>query len=160
MVDTNKFSYQISLMNEEISSIRNKHSTIIRQMMIEDFDSLRKQYSGLDKVFIRGYTPAWNDGEECTHRHQVFVNNSGEYSDVSEFYEIVIDRDFDYSDIPEHIKKINSKLSKDDCKRVQAYFNDMDDTMEASFGTNWYMIIDFTTEEVTIDFHDDYDCGY
>jgi hypothetical protein len=46
----------------------------VESMLYAWFNSTCESYPHLEHVEVRGYTPEWNDGEECYHSDDVFVN--------------------------------------------------------------------------------------
>lgn len=158
-MDTNKIVERIAAMNEKIKEVREQSQSEIRDLLMESLQTVKETYPNLQFVGLTGHTPSFNDGEECTHTHRVYVSNNGGYSDIAEYYECIRGEDFEYNKLPPHIKCINANLNKNDAKKVETLFMGLDDIFEQAFGTDWNIEIDFTGERVTLT-HDEYDCGY
>lgn len=118
---------------------------------------------GLSHIFVLGFTPEFNDGEECVHRTVVFIENdrsNHKYTNVIEYHER-FDYDLDYDNPPSHIIDINAGISREQARELEdAFSKKYSYILEEVLGTNWKLEIEFLEDgEVKIT-HGDYDCGY
>lgn len=118
---------------------------------------------GLTHIFVLGFTPEFNDGEECEHRTIVFIENDRsdhKYTNVIEYFER-FDYDLDYDNPPSSVLAVNSGLSRDKANALEkAFMSKYSEVLEDVLGTNWKLEIEFLEDgEVKIT-NGDYDCGY
>lgn len=118
---------------------------------------------GLSHIFVLGFTPEFNDGEECVHRTVVFIENDRadhKYTNVIEYHER-FDYDLDYDNPPSRILDINAGLTREQARNLEdAFSKKYSYILEEVLGTNWKLEIEFLEDgEVKIT-NGDYDCGY
>ncbi|WPJ50501.1 hypothetical protein RCIP0023_00459 [Klebsiella phage RCIP0023] len=145
-------------MNAEIEEVRQKYVTIFNDDFNIVLQAIKDKYPALEVVYIRAWTPHWNDGEECKHNMSVHVDNNGKYTDIEEFFECT-ERNFDWDEAPDCIKNVNKGISTKMSKEIVGLFEAYQDSFESILGTNWKMTIDFTQER-PIMVKEDYECGY
>ncbi|AQW88681.1 hypothetical protein FDH34_gp156 [Serratia phage BF] len=124
-----------------------------------DCTELKSAYPNLDRIFILGSTPEWNDGEECTHDSSVYIENTSNYSDCKEYFECVFG--WDEPEIPEHLVDSNKNLSDNDVTEIKNIIRQsgLENILEVIYETNFNVVIDFTGDEVQVTV-EDYECGH
>ncbi|AFC21607.1 hypothetical protein GAP32_157 [Cronobacter phage vB_CsaM_GAP32] len=136
----------------------------LREKFIEDLKldaaELKAAFPNLDKIFIIGSTPEWNDGEECVHESEVLIENrNGDgWYDMRTY----VDRMYwDAEVVPDEFLHINMNLSPEDLSKIRLILLNagLEDDLEAVFETNYHIIIDMTGEDVEV-IVEDYDRGY
>jgi len=133
-------------------------STFIVQLT-EDLKELQQKYPNLDKIFVLGSTPEWNDGEECNHYSNVYITNISD-SCNDEMYEYVDRVYYDEDQVPDEFLYVNVNLSVKEAQEVHGILRtaNFEDCLEQVFETNFHIIIDMTSDiKVTVK---DYECGY
>lgn len=85
--------------------------------------------SDTETFHIYGFTPNWNDGEECLHRMNCFINDwhGGEpapWIDEDGLDESVFKRHFWSKELHNHIKSFEREFSAE---------------LQEAFGTNWLL---------------------
>lgn len=120
-----------------------KGEEVLRAGLLSDFASLFDICPDLRALRLQGYTPTWNDGEECTHRqHEPVING----------FDLNTRRLKD----PRQIDQASAKTEEivgQFCRWHQY------STTPQAFGTNWQL--DFTRTEDGIEFElSEYDCGH
>jgi hypothetical protein len=123
-------------------SLIEKGKETLRAGLISDFASLFDICPDLGTLRLLGYTPTWNDGDECTHRQlEPIINGFERYSRRLEEQVGRLD---------EEAEEVVARF----CRRRQH------STIPKAFGTNWQL--DFTrTEDGSIEFElSEYDCEH
>lgn len=125
------------------------------QLVQQFFQSLFAENEKLTHVYVTGYTPVWNDGEECVHDTRVYIfNDIKGWSELGDLLECHLGWDLGDEENPNpEYAAINAGLSKSQC-------NDIEDqipvyAMSEAFGTNWIVIA--TRDKVTIQ---EFEVGY
>ena len=107
-------------------------------------------------VSITGYTPGFNDGEPCEHSLYVETTEEAVEKALNQFADG--ESDAEESD---HFKKLATARWSDSSRAVRDIFDDLDEILHTSFGTNWQIIAAFDDEgNFHYNFDADYDCGY
>ena len=137
-------------------ALREKFITELEQ----DFYALREEFPGLDKIFVLGCTPEWNDGEECVHESDIYIENQqDERWDEMGLY---VDRMYwDEEEVPDDFLHINTALSKEQVSQIKEILRKakFEDNLETVFETNFNIIVDFTEQDIKVHV-EDYDRGY
>lgn len=137
-----------------IDNAKKDASTKGSQLLEQYFSDLFTREPLLTHVFITGYTPLWNDGEECFHDTQVYIHNDMDsWGEMGEFLESKMNWDIDYDNPSPEFAAINAGISK-------SMSRDIEDVlpvhaMSSVFGTNWLVIA--SHEGVTVH---KYEIGY
>lgn len=143
---------QIELLKEDA---RSRAVQLLEQFFADLFETNPK----LTHVFCTGYTPKWNDGEECYHDTEVFIHNdlSDEgWNEMADFLECKLGWNTSNSseNTPsEELLAVNPNLSKSECRDIEVQIPI--DAMSEALGTDWLIIA--TREGVELK---EYDCGY
>lgn len=120
-----------------------KGEETLRAGLLSDFASLFDACPDLQALRLQGYTPTWNDGDECTHRQREPIINGFELNTWRLEY-------------PRQIGQASAKTEEivgQFCSRHEY------SPMPKAFGTNWQL--DFTWTEDGVSFElSEYDCGY
>jgi hypothetical protein len=126
-----------------------------------DCNELKDKFPELEHIFVLGYTPEWNDGEECTHSSEVFISKDAPraWDTVDEYVERLYWRD--ESECPEAYKNSNQNLSLEDAKAIKdiLYNAQFEDGLNEVLETNFNIVIDFTGETVEVNVSY-YECGH
>lgn len=124
------------------------------QLLEPFFDDLFITNPKLTHVYVMGYTPGWNDGEECFHTTQVHIYNDVDgWGELGEFLECKLNWDIDYDNPSSEFMAVNAGLSKSKCRDIEDLLPV--DAMSSAFGTDWLVIA--TRDGVTIQ---EFDIGY
>lgn len=132
-----------------------------------DMDGLKQKFPNLDVIYIVGTTPEWNDGEECTHDSEIFIDASSKYSGLGDLYERMYGC-YDLNDqadldenVPTDLHKVNKKLTKEEVSEINEilYAAQLEKNLETVFDTNWMIFIDFRNGNTEVT-KEDYECGY
>lgn len=125
---------KIKELSESVKSLTEQVHKINEMIFKLIVTSLFEEYPELKKFAFTGYTPAYNDGEECT------FTLGTDYPDINE------DCGDDYSN------EVNNQLSD----IVTQYLNILpEEFYNSHFGTNFRVIV--TPNDIQIE---EYDCGY
>jgi len=126
-----------------------------------DCAELKAHFPTLEHIFVLGYTPEWNDGEECTHSSEVFISKDAPHvwDTVDEYVERLYWRDEE--ECPPAYKTSNQNLSIKDVQKIEDILREakFEDVLEVVYETNFNIVIDFTGETVQITVKE-YDCGH
>ncbi len=124
-----------------------------------------KAIPGMNKIIIKGYTPGFNDGDECTHSSQVYYDKRYDFSEIAEegIYglEEFLGAPEEFIDELYNWEEINNVNTYDDSYegKINELTSLLDDIIEKTYFTDYIVYIDLTTDEPTIT-HEDYECGY
>lgn len=147
----------IALRDESISQAKAYCVERVTPMLSTLFEGIRKP--NLTHIFVLGYTPAWNDGEECEHNTVAYVSNKSSYPDILEYFER-FDDELDWDNPDPKYALINSNLTHETAKDIgRKFVTEYQYLLEEVFGTNWRLEITFTDDGILLK-HDEYDCGY
>lgn len=151
----------IGAREETIHKAKTECSNKALPLLLKEFETEKVQ--DLTHIYVLGYTPEWNDGEECEHRTCVYIENdraNHKYTNVIEYHER-FDYDLDYDNPPSHLLDINAGISREKARNLEeAFSKKYSNILEEVLGTNWKLEIEFLENgEVKIT-HGDYDCGY
>jgi|AGFS01.1.fsa_nt_gi hypothetical protein len=123
---------QIEILKE---SAREKGVQLLEQYFPEVF----AKYPKLTHIYVTGYTPGWNDGEECTHTTQVYIHNDLEgWSELGDFLECYLGWDIDNDNPSEKYAAINAGLTKSECNDIELDVPVY--SMSEALGTDWLVI--------------------
>lgn len=111
----------------------------------EFVETIFADFSTVNRIVIRGSTPAFNDGDPCTHSHFVALTT---YDFVDEIYDGLPELeggescgDYEGNDFkfkPGVDPRIfNVDISEEDEKTLRTAFEAFDDTIESLFNTNF-----------------------
>lgn len=152
---------------QEVKRLKNELQNSFIDDLQYDMQDLKEKFPNLDVMYIIGTTPEWNDGDECVHRSEIFIDSRNSYSGLAEIFERIYDC-FDHNDqeeldekVPVDMHHVNKKLSKDDINDITEilYTAQLEKNLETVFDTNWMIFIDFRSEKVVVS-KEDYECGY
>lgn len=156
-----KVKIAVTEYQKSINDLKKQLRTDFIETLKVDCTELKDQFPALDYIFILGSTPKWNDGEECTHDSDVFVDNTeGSYwNNIPEYLERLYYGEED--DYPDEYKNSNKGLSSEDVQKIKNTLSasKLEDGLEIIYETDFNIIIDFTGETVTVTVKD-YDCGH
>jgi hypothetical protein len=125
---------KLKSLTESVSSLTKQVDQINELIFQLVVNSLFADYPDLKKFSFTGYTPAYNDGEECTFSLATY------YPSINE------DESDDYSN------EVNKQLAE----IVPVYLNVLpEEFYNSHFGTNFRVIA--TRESIDVE---DYNCGY
>lgn len=120
-----------------------------QQVFQEVVESIFDQCDGLNVFMIRGWTPSWNDGEECTHSSDIITGEiSNRWPDYDEG-----DKEVFEDENGEQLNTINFH---------GALKNLIEKTLpiaERVYNTNFEIICRRANGQIEVEFRD-YDCGY
>jgi len=166
MTDIKSLLKQYEEVNAELNKqIAENGKQFLESVFQETFD----QNEGLKLIYIRGWTPSFNDGEPCTHSQESYVGYSHTYyssyrgRDVVSYdfddYELFDKFDVEFNESGDVIlSHINS-----DCKtldKVKAQVDAYEELVERVYDTNFEIKVTVNDEgEVVVD-QDWYECGY
>ena len=142
-------------------------ATFFTQFTARIFD----EFPGLNRVIVQGYTPGFNDGDPCTHSHEVYVGING-FSNLNEGDGALryIDRDenpdLDWGE--RYVLKdgadgflFNTDLTLEEIASVEDAFNAFGEAIEDLYTTDFTLTWVRSKDDGKISFsHDDYECGY
>jgi len=129
---------------------RTKGTQILGQYFSDLFESNPK----LTHVFVTGFTPGWNDGEECYHDTRVYIHNDMDgFGEMGEFLEYQLNWDIDYDNPSPEFAKINAGISKSESRDIEDELPVH--AMSSAFGTDW--LVTATRDGVTIQ---EFNVGY
>lgn len=131
---------------KDIGTKRDQQIALIKEGAVEHavqiieqfFKDLFEANPKLTHVFITGYTPEWNDGEECYHNTEVYMYNNlnpDSWNELGEFLECHMGWDVDYDEPSEELKEVNAGLSKSECRDIEDMIPV--EAMSEALGTNW-----------------------
>ncbi len=132
-----------------------------------DMDDLKEKFPNLDVIYITGTTPEWNDGEECLHRSETFIDAHNSHSGLGDLfgrlyncYDINDQEDLD-EHVPVDLHQVNKKLTKEEVYEINEilYSAQLEQNLETVFDTNWMIFIDFRNGNTEVT-KEDYECGY
>lgn len=144
---------------EEVNAALNKQIQDNGKEFIQNlFQDVFDQNPGLNFVMIRGWTPAFNDGEPCTHSQETFVGRVswGSYQDFSD-YELYDEFEVEFDEDDNVIKHANS-----DCKTLNQVYEQLEaysEIIERVFDTNFEIQAKLVNGKVVVT-EDEYGCGY
>lgn len=164
IVDTNMFDNvknAVTGYQDSLKTLKAKLQAEFIEELKYDCTELKAQFPALEHIFVLGYTPEWNDGEECTHSSEVFISKDAPrvWDTVDEYVERLYWRDEE--ECPPAYKTSNQNLSVEDAQKIKDILRaaKFEDGLEVVYETNFNIVIDFTgdTVQVTVE---DYDCGH
>lgn len=106
---------------------------------------------GLNVFVVRGWTPSWNDGEECTHTESVYVGHliNGKYLDYD-----------DYDDLKRFFEPDGEPINEIRFSRVDDHIEQtICEILQFIYGTNYTVIVRKTDEGVEVEY-EEYECEY
>lgn len=113
------------------------------------------------------YYSEWNDGEECLHRSETFIDAHNSHSGLGDLfgrlyncYDINDQEDLD-EHVPVDLHQVNKKLTKEEVYEINEilYSAQLEQNLETVFDTNWMIFIDFRNGNTEVT-KEDYECGY
>lgn len=169
-VGTNMFETTKTATNtyrNEIQRLKTELQNSFLSDLAYDMDDLKEKFPNLDVIYITGTTPEWNDGEECTHYSEIYIDASSKYSGLGDLYERMYEC-YDLNDqaeldecVPKDLHHVNKKLSKDELEEINEILcaAQLEKNLETVFDTNWMIFIDFRNGNTEVT-KEDYECGY
>lgn len=164
IADTNMFDNvktAVKEYQETMKVLKAKLQDEFLEKLKVDCTEIKSQFPALDHIFVLGYTPEWNDGEECTHSSEVYIStdSSRVWDTIDEYVGLLYCGDED--ECPEAYKTSNQNLSFEDAQKVKDILcaAKFEDGLEVVYETNFNIIIDFTGDIVQV-IVKDYDRGY
>lgn len=175
-----KIKEALKVTSEALDQIKHFRQQMINQCVEElnyPFKEVFDNIPGLQKFAIRGYTPEFNDGEECLHRAEIFVG----YWQPKENYnkeKMIWDTDIEDEDLVEWFTRsgLEPKTYYDEYTdgdpnpsvNHQCDINSLLELKQSSeiitlidllLDTNYTVYIELIDGNVVIK-HEHYDCGY
>lgn len=145
---------------KELKKLKSELRARFLSHLEQDLYELRREFPNLDKIFIVGSTPEWNDGEDCVHESSVYIENVPDerYDEISEYVERIY---WDEEKVPEEFLHINTALTNEEVLKIYKILHDskFEDSLQVVFDTNFHVIIDLTEETIKVTVTD-YDRGY
>lgn len=160
-VDTNMFDNVKTAVYEyeyTLNELKSKLQLEFIEKLKDDCIELKAEFPELEHIFVLGYTPEWNDGEECEHSSEIYImnNNDRSWDTVQDYLEYVYN-----SEYPIEFKDSNIGLSTDDAIKIKDILHSakFEDGLEVVYETNFNMVIDLTSFDIKITV-EEYDCGH
>lgn len=154
----------------EVSRTNNELYTFIsdkKKDLIMDIARELKAIPGMNKIIVKGYTPRFNDGDECTHSSAVYYNKRYDFGEIAEeeIYGLA-----EFLGVPEEFLEEDELYNWDEISNINTYddadsnkigelISLLDDMIETTYYSDYIVFIDLTTDEPTIK-TEDYDCGH
>jgi hypothetical protein len=126
------------------------------------------EFPALNRVVVRGYTPSFNDGDPCTHSHEVYLT----FEDFCELNEYEIEEGEDrvvryngYTHEYEFIDGVdqtafNVDLAEEHAELIKRAFGVFDEAIEDIFNTD-FLLTWTRRDDASVAFEKgDYECGY
>lgn len=140
--------------DEQINLIKEGASEHAVQLLEQFFADLFTANPKLTHVFCTGFTPSWNDGEECFHDTRIYIHNDLDgWSEMAEFLECNLGWYVDYDEPSEELLEVNAGLSASECRDIDDQIPI--DAMSEALGTDWLIIATRNGVELQ-----KYKCGY
>lgn len=162
IVDINMFKNTEQAVKDYLNEIERMKKEIQDTFIVklsEDLKELQAKYPNLDKIFVLGSTPEWNDGEECFHDSDVYIANIPD-SRSDDMYEYVDRIYYNEDQVPDEFLSVNVSLSESEVQGIKAILRtaDFEEFLQQVFDTDFHIIIDLTSDiKVTVK---PYECGY
>lgn len=136
----NKLEQYISVKQQYDAIVENDFEEILKCVGSQ----LKVQYPKLNGVAFVGYTPGWNDGDECEHSGYVLVSEINDYDTVLSMFD--------------DEEELNSEISSFDEKNIIETLEEFESLVRAKYNTDYAVAIDLRGNvEVSYSY---YDCGY
>ena len=164
---------------KNIAAVNALTESELHKELANDVSKLFESYPNLDGFVMLGWTPEWNDGEDCLHSDEVFVrpfNKSRCWGTLQEAADRVCGEDAVYAVIDDEISEYdldeevvaqvqdmlqwNQNLSSSDQDKLQAILNDLTTSVHECIGTDWLFIISRKPDGSAKVEHHVYECGY
>ena len=149
-------SERLSIIEKNIENIKKQYQTevnLLKQELLEEI----KSFEGFDCIFIRGWTPGFNDGDPCLHSDQYAISPS----QIGELF--LFDHKASEEDLEEEGLLFNQNLSDDEFKVVQFFTEKfLLEEVEDLYGTDYdvkFYLNELEPLGYSLD-HDVYECGY
>lgn len=160
IINQNTFEKFKSIREEYVAYMKTLNDDFIKQVIQE----LKVKYGDF-AIVVRGYTPSFNDGDECTHSYGYSICNGTYESDSGYQYfhndDLYADEHDDYVELleidEENMTSINSQHA--DNPTFSSDMRSLSELIDEIYGTNYEVKIKVKGDEVTFDY-DFYDCGY
>ena len=134
-------------LNELAFNYETTKETLQQQYRSQTVDYLTQDMKSLpDNVtlLVLGYTPSFNDGDECVHRQELYINDTGRESDPCS-----MDRKYYKSEVTNRCNELG-------IEDIYPLLGNLSvNLLPRLLGTNWQLLI--TNKEVK---YESYDCGY
>lgn len=119
-----------------------------------------KNFEGLNKIIIIGYTPSFNDGDPCEHWSTPYYDEDLCEIASSNLEFFGIPDNIDDCDIEDYLDEnpVNPIKLTDDTE-ISTIIGLIEGLVEEKHGTNFKVYIDLTLDEPSI-IVEDYYCGY
>lgn len=153
---TRTLAERFSLIQKNIEDIRSqyqKERDIIKQELLQEI----KSFEGFDCIFIRGWTPGFNDGEPCLHSDEYAISPS----EIGALF--LSDNEASEEELEQEELLFNQNLSEDELEVVRLFVDQfLLEEVEDIHGTD-YDVKFYLNESEPLGYsldHDDYECGY
>lgn len=128
-----------------------------------DFTDIFKKYPTLERVVAIGYTPSWNDGEECYFSSEVYVSNMEEAADRvfgwDRVYDVVENNNNDKE--VEVFLNSNENVKNSTATEVERLVDSYMGSFTSIFGSEgWSLVISKEQNGDAVIRYGKYDCGY
>lgn len=154
---------------EEVNAELNKQISENGKQFLESvFQEIFDENEGLKLIYIRGWTPGFNDGEPCTHSQESFVGYSQNYyshyrqSNVTSYdfddYELYEEFDVEFDENDNVVSHVNSECKT--LERAKQQVDAYEELIERVYETNFEIKVTLNENGKTVVDHDWYDCGY
>ena len=143
----------------DIEKMKKEVQNTFSIQLAQDMKELKDKFPRLDKIFVLGNTPEWNDGEECFHESTVYIANIPD-ARGDDMYEYVDRMYWDEDQVPDEFLTVNTGLTIEEATEIHNILRtaNFEDCLSAVFETNFQVIIDFTDDIKVI--VKPYECGY
>lgn len=140
--------------DEQIEILKEASREKALQLLEQLFGDLFADNQKLTHIFCMGYTPEWNDGEECFHDTNILIHNDRDgWGEMEEFLECHLKWEIDPNEPSEEFLAINAGLNASQCRDIEDLIPI--DAMSEALGTNWVVIATRNGVELQ-----EYNCGY
>lgn len=159
IINQNTFEKFKTIRDEYVNYMKALNDDFIKQVIQE----LKVKYGDF-AIVVRGYTPSFNDGDECTHSYDYSIclgyRESGSYQ---WFNHDGLSAE-DYDELSEYLELNLELMTSINSKHIDnpTFTSDMEalaELIDEIYTTNYEVKIKVKGEEVTFDY-DYYDCGY
>lgn len=153
---------------KNLNAIKLLAQTELRDAIKDGSQQLFDANPNLDGFVIVGWTPEWNDGEDCYHTSVVYFTNEGKYSDMRDAAERIYGDDDVYYTMEHndgsfpHIEKLlnmNKNLPKDN-SGIYVALNNLDAAIEGVMVTDYAFIVTRNEDGTASVHHMEYTCGW
>ena len=139
---------------KELADAKKAFKVKARKIWPAFVNSLFAEHPNLNCVVILGSTPSWNDGDECVHSEEIFVNDLDECAEI-----LGEDADTCGDGKAPAWTLLNEKLPSKEATSISKALKALEGLREIIYGTNWQLRLERQDGKVKIT-KKDYNCGY